>query len=95
MSKRPPEDLLVMGQRVRCWDAGRDAEPDRYTILYLDQRARGLEVHGMHSSPDPRGYSGHLECEPGDHLGRRISFLDLPESVRLMIRSDLSLKGEI
>lgn len=85
-------DTMICGTRVRCWD-----EPsflDRYTVLYMSEKPRvsnGCKLFpGMESGEDPRGYSGHIEGHPGVHLGKRIPFHDLPESVRRMIRNDLN-----
>lgn len=86
-----PDDVIC-GVRVRCWDSPKYG--DRYTVLYMSEPARyscgRRMLPGMSSGPDPRGHSGHLEAHAGPHLGERIAFNDLPESVRQVIRNDLN-----
>ena len=94
MSDRIPDDI-VNGVTVRVWD--KPSCIDRYTILYMSRpRVRGsggfFVREGVFSGSEPRGMSGHLECSAGPHLGKRIPFNQLPESVQQFVRNDTKEK---
>jgi len=55
---------------------------DRYTIIFED-RPDALGLSGNCDSP--QGFSQFGVAIEGRHLGKRISFKDLPENVRLHI----------
>jgi hypothetical protein len=90
--------IMVKGKRKTCriYDAG-SAFADRYTIAFKGYR---LPMHGMVypylASGDapyhPQGFGQHGESEifmTGKHLGKRISFESLPESVQHFVLSNI------
>jgi hypothetical protein len=58
---------------------------DRYTLILSDGTALGLSAN-----PDSlQGFSQWGDAVEGSHLGKRISFKELPENVRRHIESRL------
>ncbi len=79
--------------RIQVFDAG-DSILDRYTVVYMDApvpRKSGLfEGVGMNARPfHPLGFGQHEECAPGEHLGKKISFAELPKDCRKLVLRDL------
>ena len=72
------------GAVLRIWDQPKCL--DRYTIL--SPRWGKSPKEGMLSGVDPRGISGHCTAEPGNHLGKRIHWNDLPEAVKNLCRRE-------
>ncbi len=51
---------------------------DRFTVTFADRSALGLSIN-----PDsPQGFSQWCDAVEGHHLGKIITFKDLPESVK-------------
>jgi hypothetical protein len=60
---------------------------DRYTIIFKS----GSNALGLSDNCDsPRGFSQFGVAVDGRHLGRQISFADLPENVRLHVRERIT-----
>lgn len=61
---------------------------DRYTAINTKLKSRrvpgGWLYEAIFSGNDPRGMSGHCEAMRGSHLGKKISYNDLPAKVRLL-----------
>lgn len=58
---------------------------DRYTVILSDGSALGLS-----SNPDrPQGFSQWGDAVAGAHLGKRIPFRELPQSIREHIKRRL------
>ena len=72
------------------YDAGPDIW-DRYTVFIDDCTDEALCLSGVeHNAVFPRqaaylGYSEFANAEPGDHLGRPITFDELPEHIQRLI----------
>ena len=87
--------IMVNGKRKVCriFDTGPDGAVDRYTIAFKGYR---LQSYGMVypylASSDypfhPQGFGQHSESKEfltGKHLGKRVRFDSLPESVKRFI----------
>ena len=87
--------IMVRDKRKVCriFDTGADGVFDRYTIAFKGYRVHG---HGMVypylASSDypfhPQGYGMHEESKEfvtGKHLGKRVRFESLPDSVKKFI----------
>lgn len=88
-------DDIQLNQRIRCWDFGPSAK-DRYTIAFMSKppirsRATG-RIHRpcIVSGMDPQGCSGHEEVQIGRHLGKRLSFANLPQPVQSLVLRELT-----
>lgn len=92
---RVKSTIIVEGKRKVCriFDTGADGVFDRYTIAFKGYRVHG---HGMVypylASSDypfhPQGYGMHEESKEfvtGKHLGKRVRFESLPDSVKKFI----------
>ena len=83
--------------RVRIYDTGPGTWCDRYTVVYLETRFRddrhgiGYQYLGMNGRPfHPQGFGQHGEVfRLGRHLGKRITFSDLPPDCQSLVLSDL------
>lgn len=77
------QDAGVEPEGVRSvWDnAGRSA--DRFTIVTDEDRGKGLWTYLGLSEAPVNGFSQWGECTEGPHLGRRVTWADLPEDVRV------------
>lgn len=81
---------------IRCYDNGGETA-DRYTVVYT--RTADYFYVGMSENPyHPQGFGQHGEGKDGPidrpkyaHLGKRISFHDLPAECRKLVRSDYRL----
>jgi hypothetical protein len=88
-------DDILNGQRLRCWDFGSTAT-DRYTIAFMSQPPIRSRLTGrihrncLVSGMDPRGCSGHEEVQIGRHLGKRLSFNQLPQAVQSLVLRELT-----
>jgi hypothetical protein len=66
---------------------------DRYTVVYMDEpedhqgllACVGMSEHPFH----PQGFGMHSSASPGLHLGKRISFRDLPPDCQRIVLRDL------
>lgn len=79
---------------VRCYDSGVGVYADRYTVVFTGRyqhRTNGGYMYlGMSAVPfHPQGIGQHGDSSNGpidrpqfSHLGKRISFIDLPEDCR-------------
>ena len=64
---------------------------DRYTAVYLAavERDGSYACLGMSENPThPQGFGQHGYADDGDHLGMRISIMQLPRSCRELVMSD-------
>jgi glycine cleavage system aminomethyltransferase T len=79
--------------RVRCYDNGGQT-PDRYTVVYMDKPERTAGVYtavGMNAEPfHPQGVGQHTSAMPGQHLGRRVAFAELPADCQKVINQDIN-----
>jgi hypothetical protein len=79
---------------IRCYDNGGKTF-DRYTVIYMDEpepnAGRNLFASvGMSENPfHPQGFGQHCAAMPGKHLGKRISFYQLPDKCRKLVMQDL------
>ena len=80
-----------------CYDNGGETF-DRYTVLVTPPEDRDPYYHdsglweglGLSLNCDwIQGYSQWCDTVPGDHLGKRINFSDLPENVQAHIARTL------
>ena len=65
---------------------------DRYTVILSEGDAIPPRVPclGLSDNPDsPQGFSQYGECLEGEHLGKKISFEDLPENVQEYVKRRL------
>ena len=77
--------------KISCWDSG-EKEIDRYTVVFLDKRfgTRNYSALAMSSNPfHPQGFGQHVECMPGQHLGKKIKFEQLPFYCQILVKNDL------
>lgn len=78
---------------IRCYDNG-GKSIDRYTVVYLDHPETypgAFAAVGMNASPfHPQGFGQHTTAMPGQHLGRRIAFSNLPTDCQRLVMQDLS-----
>jgi len=90
---KTPNTILVNGKRKVCRIHDLGTGLDRYTICFKGYRSRvGMVYPFLASSVNPVGYSGHEESKEfmtGKHLGKRISFDDLPEAVQRFILANI------
>lgn len=80
---------------IEVFDAG-EKVPDRYTVVYKGEPVRGYpgvyECVGMSEDPfHPLGIGQHGTAAPGEHLGRRITFRELPADCQRIVLRDLDL----
>lgn len=80
-------------KNIKCYDNG-GTTIDRYTVVYLDypEREPGTFMAvGMNSEPfHPQGFGQHCSAVPGRHLGKLISFEELPADCQKLVRADLN-----
>ena len=76
---------------IRIYDNG-GKTLDRYTAVYMGwpegrglYAARGMSEHPCH----PQGFGQFCSAMPGRHLGKRITFAELPTDCQRLIQSDL------
>jgi hypothetical protein len=77
---------------IRCYDNG-GKTADRYTVVYMDHPVRATDCYecvGMNASPfHPQGIGQHGVAMPGRHLGKRITFAELPGDCQRLVLRDL------
>ena len=87
-------DAEKINASIQAFDFGESAI-DRYTVVYMGApiprkpgqfMAVGMNAHPSH----PMGFGQHVECAPGEHLGRSIRFQDLPPDCQRLVRRDLA-----
>ena len=68
---------------------------DRYTVVYLDipeRNSRLFPCVGMSENPfHPQGIGQHSTAMPGNHLGKKITWKDLPQDCQKVVLQDLGL----
>lgn len=78
---------------IEIYDAGDDVY-DRYTVVYLNEPERKkdmFECVGMSEHPfHPQGFGQHSTAMRGSHLGKVISFDQLPPDCQKLVRRDLA-----
>ncbi len=82
---------------IRCYDNG-GKTADRYTVIYMDCLTgtceKGQEEYdaiGMNEYPfHPQGIGQHCTAMPGNHLGKRIPFEQLPADCQKVVKQDLA-----
>ena len=81
---------IVLNKRVRVYDYPKYI--DRYTIVLMDQY-EGDGVYaciGCNSEPsNPQGIGQSSCCRCGRHLGKRVPFDTLPETVKTFVHQYL------
>ncbi len=77
---------------LRIYDNG-GKTIDRYTVLYMDcpegrglYGGRGMSAHPSH----PQGVGMYCTAMPGRHLGRRITFDQLPPDCQKVVQQDIA-----
>lgn len=90
--KKVPRTERIHGQRIKCYAKAPTKFADPYTVVFIDQydtRTRQYFARGMSARPcHPQGVGMGAETRPGPHLGRKISFEDLPVDCRLLVEQD-------
>lgn len=85
----------IVPRYVRCYDDGGSA--DHYTVVYTRQGKAGHPYLGMSAAPfHPQGIGQYGESKTGQpidrphyaHLGKPISYRDLPEDCRRAVLQD-------
>lgn len=79
---------------IEVYDAGDDGVYDRYTVVFLKEPERqedmfacvGMSEHPFH----PQGFGQHSTAMRGPHLGKVISFDQLPPDCQKLVRRDLA-----
>ena len=77
---------------IEVYDNG-GASIDRYSVLFKDfpEGPGEYAMVGMgYDCSSPQGFYQHSSAVPGEHLGKRISFYDLPETHQQRIQEELS-----
>lgn len=79
-------------KNVRIYDNGGKSF-DRYTVVYMNDPegngcygARGMSEHPTH----PQGFGLYTSAMPGRHLGKRITFDQLPPDCQKVVLLDLN-----
>lgn len=66
---------------------------DRYTVIFMSEPERQKDTYaalGMSEHPfSPQGFGQHCMAMPGNQLGRRITFAELPKDCQKLVRQDL------
>lgn len=81
---------------IRSYDSGPDSGFDRYTVVYTGKRDRSYHYVGMSEHPFwPGGFGQHGEGKNGPidrptygHLGKRVSFGELPPDCQKLVLQD-------
>ena len=61
----------------------------------MGYKGRGFYGHGMGDNIGPNGYFQFIDSiEPGEHLGKRISFYDLPEENQQALLKEIGENGK-
>ena len=83
-------------KNLRIYDNG-GKTIDRYTVIYMDcPEARGLyAARGMNAHPfHPLGFGMFCTAQPGRHLGKRITFDQLPVDCQKVVMQDIRLDSQ-
>lgn len=65
---------------------------DRYTVVYdaIGDRQGNHYALALSANPfHPLGFGQHCTAQPGDHLGKKISFAALPADCQTLVKQDL------
>ncbi len=83
-------------KNIRIYDAG-DSVYDRFTVVFLDEperRAGFFLSLAMSENPrSPQGFGQHTTAMDGSHLGKPITFGDLPQECKSVLLDSLSTGG--
>ena len=78
---------------VRLYDNGGKSF-DRYTAVYMKEPERSPNTYnarGMSENPyHPQGFGQCCSAMPGRHLGKRITFDELPPDCQRLVRGDMA-----
>ena len=86
----------IAGIRIKCFDIGSNKVMDRYSVLFVDipwndHGSKKVACLGMSDDPyAPYGFGQHCGATAGRHLGKRISFTELPEPCQSVIMSEVT-----
>lgn len=90
---KTPNTIVHNGKRKVCRIHDIGTGFDRYTVCFKGYRSRlGMVYPYLASSVNPTGYSGREESKEfmaGKHLGKRISFDELPEAVQSFVLDNI------
>lgn len=78
-------------KELRIYDNG-GKTVDRYTAVYMREPEHGglFAALGMSADPfHPQGFGQHCTAKPGRHLGKRVSFDDLPAACQRFVLQNL------
>lgn len=83
--------------KIHCYD-NEGKTFDRYTVVYLDDvnptngyfAMRGMSTYPFH----PQGFGQMCEGQDGNHLGKSITFNDLPTDCQKLVKQDLQSYGD-
>ena len=87
----------IADEILNIYDSGPEL-CDRYTVVYnnFQQFMNGEAQYmflGMNAFPfHPQGFGQHGECPNGDHLGKKISFFDLPTDCQIAVYQDCTVQ---
>jgi hypothetical protein len=93
--------MQLPNTKLTFYDYGNNSFVDRYTIIFegkeYPSRMNGdfCFHHALGASENPfhpHGFGQHCEALKGDHLGKRITYADLPEQVREFVNQELNDK---
>lgn len=80
-------------KKVRIYDNG-GKTADRYTAVFMDEPERPAGIFGalgMSEKPfHPQGVGMHCSAAPGKHLGKRITYEQLPEDCQKAVRQSIT-----
>lgn len=77
------KDEQINGTRIKCYaQPDKPGHFDRFTVVYVGQK----ENNRGHISCV--GLSGHGGCVVGRHLGKRVPFASLPDSLKRTVEFD-------
>ena len=80
-----------MKANLKIYDNGGESY-DRYTIIFMDTKSKGIfgdwDYMCIIASEDLKVYTHHF-CEDGDHLGKEITFDELPKRIKQTLKDEL------
>jgi len=78
----------VCSNAIRIFDYGPDVI-DRYTVVFMNEPiGKGMFTALAMSENPTQEFCIHVEALVGPHLGREISFEDLPEQCRKVVEEE-------
>jgi hypothetical protein len=80
------KDERINGTRVKCY-ALKEGTPDRFTVVYPDEPDSTIDSRFRACV----GLTGHGSALMGRHLGKRIPFAELPESLKQTVEMDTAV----